>query len=108
MKTNIKTLPTGEYFPRCGYTDRDVWAVIKATAKTRTLAKVEVERDPDWKPEVIPGGFAGHCTNQHEQTWLFDHIDHEHTITIRDTKRGWARKSERYIEGARKFYDYNF
>jgi hypothetical protein len=106
--TNIKNLPAGEYMTRCGYSDRDVWAVIKSTAKTKTLAKVEVERDPSWKPEFIPGGFAAHCTNQYDQTWLYTCIDREHTVTIRDTKRGWARKGERYIEGARQFYDYNF
>jgi hypothetical protein len=82
---------------------------IKRTAKTVTLALVQVDRDPDWKPEIIPGGFAGHCTNQHEQTWLFKRFFPKITKTIRLTKKGWAHKDVRFSEGVdREFYDYNF
>jgi hypothetical protein len=109
-KTNIKNLPEGHtYFTEWGYSQSYPWVEIKRTAKTVTLAKVEVGPDPEWKPEIIPGGFAGHCTNQHEQTWLFKNIEDRITKTIRLTKRGWSRKDVRFSEGvAREFYDYNF
>ena len=107
--TNIKNLPEGNYFTEIGYSQSYPWVEIRRTAKTVTVAKVDVERDPEWKPEMIPGGFAAHCTNQHEQTWLFKGINHERTRTLRLTKKGWALQGTRYIEGrAREFYDYNF
>lgn len=110
LDTNIKGLPEGRnYFTEVGYSQKYPWVEISRTAKTVTLAKVEVTKDPEWKPEILPGGFAGHCTNQHAQTWLFSHIDEARTVTVRQTKRGWSYKDTKYIEGqAREFYDYNF
>lgn len=108
-KTNIKNLPEGKYFTEVGYSQTYPWAEVKRTAKTVTLAKVNVERDPEWKPEIIPGGFAGHCTNQSDQTWNFAGINESHTVTIRKTKHGWSRKGVVFMEDvAREFYDYNF
>ena len=108
--TNIKNLPEGPtYFTEYGYSQSYPWVEIRRTEKTVTLAKVNVVKDPDWKPEIHPGGFAGHCSNQQSQTWLFDGIDHENTRTIRLTKKGWAFKGTTFREGvAREFYDYNF
>lgn len=109
-KTNIKNLPEGNnYFTEWGYSQSYPWVEISRTAKTVTLAKVNVTKDPDWKPSITPGGFCGHCDNQHEQTWLFANINPEYKMTVRQTKRGWAHKGVRFSEGvAREFYDYNF
>lgn len=110
-KTNIKGLPDGEYFTQCMYSDNHAWKVVKRTAKTITLAFVETKPDPEWKAKQIfhVGGFCGHMENQYEQTWLFDKIRDDHTVTIRLTKRGWAHKGERYrADTAWEFYDYNF
>jgi hypothetical protein len=110
MKTNIKNLPEGlTYFTENGYSQSYPWVEIDRTPKTVTLAKVEVSRDPEWKPSITPGGFCGHCDNQHEQTWLFKRIVPGWTKTVRITKRGWAHKGVRFDEGcAIEFYDYNF
>ena len=108
-KTNIKNLPEGKYFTEIGYSQTYPWVEVKRTAKTVTLAKVLVAQDPEFKPNIIPGGFAGHCDNQHEQTWLFDGIDTAWTKTIRQTKRGWSHRDTRFFEDvAREFYDWNF
>lgn len=108
-QTNIKNLPAGNYFTECGYSERYPWVEIKRTAQTVTLAKVMVRADPDWKPEMIPGGFAAHCTNQSEQTWIFDKVNKAHQLVIRRTSKGWSHKGIRFLEGvAREFYDYNF
>ena len=109
--TNIKNLPDGNYFTEHGYSQSYPWAEVSRTAKTVTLAKVNVSPDPEWaaKKQFYPGGFCGHCPNQNEQTWLFAGIDTGHTMTIRLTKRGWASKGVRFDEGkAIEFYDYNF
>jgi hypothetical protein len=110
-KTNIKNLPEGKYFSEIGYSQSYPWVEIKRTAKTVTLARVEVYTDPEWtaKKEFSPGGFCGHCSNQEEQTWLFAFINDNHTITIRNTKRGWSHKGVAFYEDrAFNFYDYNF
>jgi hypothetical protein len=108
--TNIKSLPEGKYFTERGYTQAYPWVQIGETAHTRTLARVNTAPDPEWKPEIIPGGFAGHCTNQRQQTWLFDGVDRGYTLTIRKDKRGqWVHKGVSFKEDqATYFYDYNF
>ncbi|KRW94293.1 hypothetical protein [Paracoccus sp. MKU1] len=109
-RTNIKGLPEGHtYFTEKGYSQAYPWVEVRRTDKTVTLHKVNVQADPMWKPKIAPGGFAGHCENQSEQTWLFGGIDAEREITIRMTKRGWERRGAMFIENvAREFYDYNF
>jgi hypothetical protein len=114
--TNIKNLPAGDagervYFTEECYSDSHVWVQVKRTAKTATLARVECLRDPAFKPEYIAGGYAGHCTNQREQTWIYagDGSDSDYHRTVRHTKKGWAHKGTPYIENrAHEFYDYNF
>lgn len=111
LKTNIKGLPEGRtYWTERGYSQLYPWVEIRRTAKRVWLAKVEVKPDPDWKPEIIAGGFAGHCTNQAHQTWLFDKIDETRTTMICLTSRGWQRGPHAdYLENrADYFYDYNF
>lgn len=108
-KTNIKNLPEGNYFTEIGYSQSYPWREVSRTAKTVKLAKVNVKKDPDWKPEFLPGGYAGHCTNQSEQTWLFDGVDEGYSKTIRMTKKGWSHRGVKFTEGrASEFYDYNF
>lgn len=109
-KTNIKNLPEGHYFTECGYSQSYPWVAIRQTRTTITLQKVMVGPDPEWKPNILPGGFAGHCTNQHEQTWMFAGVDRTRHITIRKNKRGhWVHKGVIFAENvAREFYDYNF
>lgn len=108
-QTNIKNLPPGNYFTEIGYSQSYPWVEIKRTAKTVTVAKVLVLPDPEWKPEISPGGFAGHCHNQHLQTWLYGGVQKDRTRILRATRLGWSHKGVRFVEGtAREFYDYNF
>lgn len=110
-QTNIKNLPEDrKYFTEVGYSQTYPWVEIKRTAQTVTLAKVNVGPDPEWKPNILPGGFAGHCTNQGQQTWMFAGIDQTNTRVIRKNLKGnWVHKGVRFVEDvAREFYDYNF
>jgi len=110
MYTNVKNLPANRtYFTSYGYSDSEVWVVVKRTAKTVTLAHVNCKRDPEFEPEFHLGGFSAHCSNQSEQTWLFDGIEPNYTITARLTQNGWRSKGTTLSEDrARRFYDYNF
>ena len=113
--TNVKGLPEGEYLTETLYTDTTPYKVVDRTATTLTLQEVLVERDPEFKPNFIKGGFAGHCTNQDEQTWLYAGLG-EHTVKVRLVKsryygsdKLWGCKGREFIaNGANRKYDYNF
>jgi len=115
FNTNIIGLPEGEYLTETMWSDNRAFKVVAKTAATMTLKKVKVRKNPEWKPEIIPGGFAGHCTNQNEQTWVYDGLESD-TIKVRLVKskyagseKLWGRKGSEFIaNGAVEFYDYNF
>lgn len=116
FNTNIKGLPEGEYLTQTAYSDHTPWKVIGRTATTLTLQEVRTERDPEWTPEIVPGGFAGHCTNQDEQTWLYAGLGPV-TTKVRLAKSRYygsdklwrsAQAGEFIANGARRKYDYNF
>lgn len=108
--TNIKGLPEGRtYFTEIGYSQTYPWVEVKRTARTVTLARVVVVKDPDFVPEFHAGGFCAHCSNQQDQTWLFHRIEDSRVVTVRKTKNGWSWRGIRFIEGqAREFFDFNF
>ena len=116
-RTNLVGLPNGptnKYFTERGYSQSYPWKMLKqsASGKTLTLARVKTQPDPAWKDKInfIPGGFSAQCSNQNQQTWLYDGIQTDHTITIRKNKRGiWMNKGVKFSEDvAVYFYDYNF
>lgn len=95
----------------CHYSDRIACTVTRISPSGKTIWMQEDTADLDgWKPEVIAGGFAGHCVNNAEQTYKYspnpDGVVH----------RAGRRKDGRYctthgkpvIPGRRHFHDYNF
>ena len=116
-QTNIKNLPldpTNKYFTYVGYTQRYPYKLIalSPSRKTLTLAGLRLEPDPEWHEKIqwVTGGFAGHCPNQSEQTWIYKGINDWNIVKIRKNKDGeWRYKGRRFIEDqAVYFYDYNF
>lgn len=97
----------------CLYSDRNAGTVIKRTAKSITVQRDIATLDPNFKPEFVVGGFAGHCTNQNEQTYTYERDEEGSIETFR-----WSDKYGRYcgggdqtikiINGRHEFYDYNF
>ena len=92
------------------FTDSHAYTVIKRTAKTITVRRDKATLDPDFVPEIIPGGFAGHCINQADQKWSYERDPEGKTKTIH-----WSDKLGRFAYlgepigiGRHEFYDYNF
>jgi len=114
-----------------GYSDITPFEVIavSASGKTVTIREMKATRSPDWKPEMIPGGFSAICTNNSEQKWV---LESDEGGTVRKISLRIVKLDPRYNAGidrvskwvpvgdkatissfpvinkAMKFYDYNF
>ena len=92
------------------YTDIEPCTVIKVTATTITVRRDKATRDPDFKPEWIPGGFSAICTNDHEQKWIITEDPEGEVETFRWSGKQWCyiHNGCRFYPGWKKYYDYNF
>ena len=101
----------GIYF----YSDVHPATVIKRTPKFVWIQEDKYQLQKDWKPEIIPGGFAGHCTNNNSQRYDFTRNEDGRVSKFSLRKNGrWCRCGDNSTrpttihEGWRAFYDYNF
>ncbi|UKL30052.1 hypothetical protein [Bacillus phage PK2] len=94
------------------YSDAHAGTVVKVTKTQVIVQRDKATLDPNWKPEVVAGGFAGHCTNQDSQTYTYEQDPNGEL-----TKFTWSKKFNQYrnnqrgmklYKGRREFYDYNF
>lgn len=95
------------------WSDAHACTVIAKTKTTITIQQDTATLDPNFKPEWVAGGFAGHCTNQDEQSYTY-----ERNPNGRIYKCRWSEKNGQYqtgsdgsikiTRGRREFYDYNF
>ena len=95
-----------------GWSDVHPYEVISITTSgyTATVRAMQAELDPSWRPEVVPGGFAGHCTNNGDQRWIITPDPEGTILKVCRTKKGWRNGYTRFVAAMkpRKFYDYNF
>lgn len=86
--------------------------IRRVTAKAIEIRAMIAELDPAWKPEIVAGGFAGHCTNNRSQSWIIKSDKSNDIVRIRLHKDGtWRDKGGskyRLDTHAIKFHDYNF
>lgn len=111
----------------CYYSDIKAATVIKRTAKFCVVRFDKATLDPSWKPEIIPGGFAGHCANQRDQKWIIEEDPNGKTMKFSDRGfrhsywntltghtfvRVWRESGQegscQLRPGWRHFHDYNF
>lgn len=95
-----------------GYSDVEPYEIVRVISeKTIEIRRLNAKLSNGWKPEILPGGFAGHCTNQHSQTYDYGHDEAAPIIRARlrkDGKYHSAYGQHRIAEAPRKFHDYNF
>lgn len=95
------------------YINHYMWSDVEPLGKivgvkgksTVVLARVSYERDESVNINFIQGGFAGHCTNNHSQKWLYT-VNEKDTFTVRLGKA--FLKRNRIQDTPYHFYDYNF
>lgn len=92
------------------YSDRHAYTVIKRTPCTITIQRDKATLSDDFKPDIVPGGFCGHCVNQDEQTYTYERDEHGSKLTLHFSKKyGRFMYLNKYILiGRHEFYDYNF
>jgi hypothetical protein len=103
---------TFSFANRIDYSDVTPFEIVRVVSdKTVEIRGMIANRDTTWTPEVVPGGFVGHCTNQDEQRWVILSDPTRPTFRIRLGKKGWKDKyGSRYSLSTRprRFHDYNF
>jgi hypothetical protein len=120
----ISALTIGDGVTVSLWTDCEAYTIIKQTPTTMTLQLDKATLSPEFQPEIIPGGFAGHCVNQQDQTYTYERDADGRTIKISlrrwkdeegNERRKWKRTGSGTFEagnnayaGRRKFHDYNF
>jgi hypothetical protein len=95
----------------CHFSDRTACTVVRVSPSGKTIwIQVDMATLDHWKPEIIPGGFAGHCVNNHEQTYTYQPNTSGQVYRVSRRKDGKFRTTsgERVIPGRHQFHDYNF
>lgn len=95
------------------WSDAQACTVIARTAKTLTIQRDKAIRDPNFKPEWVPGGFSAICTNSDEQEWSYERNPQGEIIRCRWSEKNgrWQTGSDGSIRigrGRHEHYDYNF
>lgn len=101
-----------KYANRIGYSDVEPFEVVRVVSpKIIEVRAMKATLDPSWKPEMHPGGFGAHCSNQHQQRWVIVSDETRPSLRLFLRKDGYfyGFGSRFKLEDApRKFYDYNF
>ena len=99
-----------QYANLIGWTDITPFEIIKKTTKTLTLRMMDFERNKNWNPVIIEGGFVGHCVNNSEQQWIITSNPNNLVVKAYLRKDGYYSRCGKHIVSdipIRK-YDYNF
>lgn len=102
-----------QYANHIGYSDVNPFEIVRRVSeKTIDIRAMNSERDPDWKPEFVAGGFSAVCLNNAMQRWIITSNSDSPVVRIRKHSSGiWKDKhgrSYRLSDEPQKFYDYNF
>jgi hypothetical protein len=95
----------------CHYSDRTACTVVRVSPSGKTLyLQPDIATLDGWKPEILPGGFAGHCVNNHEQRYTYqpDPGAPLHRASLRKDGRYRTTNGEPVVPGRHQFHDYNF
>lgn len=110
---NTATETDRGYANHAAYSDVNPFEVVrKVSDKTLEIRSMKSVLDPDWKPEITPGGFAGHCSNSRSQKWIITSDSEGKVVRIRLRKNGhWKNAGgSRFVlcDHPVKYHDYNF
>ena len=94
------------------FTDARPYEVVRVvSSKCVVLREMRAKLAEGEKPEILPGGFAGHCTNQRSLKYDITGDPAGDLIRARLHKNGqWHSSHGRHVPSDKPvyFYDYNF
>lgn len=107
------TVKVGDGATVCLHSDCHAGTIVKVTKCSITIQYDKATLDPNFKPEFVTGGFAGHCTNQEDQTYTYERNPEGRKEVYRWSNKyncyqGGGDGSVKVIKGRHEFYDYNF
>ncbi len=95
-----------------GYSDIVPFEVVRViSAKTIEIREMDAKLVEGWKPEIVIGGFVGHCTNNNTQEYTYSTREGSPIVRARLQKNGkWKsiHGEHRLADKPKRFYDYNF
>lgn len=105
-------LADAKFANQTGYSDITPYEIVRVISeKTIEIRRMKAELNPEWKPEIIPGGFAGTCVNQNSQKWIITSDETARVERARLRKDGdFHSAMGRHVLGEKpvRYYDYNF
>lgn len=93
------------------WSDAHAYTIIRRSPRSLTLRRDKATLAKGWKPEIIPGGFAGHCINQEDQEYTYEENENGEIAIAHwsQKKHGFYVQRSKYVSpGRHEFYDYNF
>jgi hypothetical protein len=81
---------------------------VSASGKTVMIQRDHAKLDESFRPDFTPGGFCGHVSNVHAQTYTYTRDRTGEIHRARLGLRGWKSNGLRVSAGRREMYDYNF
>ena len=97
------------------FSDVTPFEVVRVISdKTIEVREMDAKMASDWKPEIVSGGFAFHCTNNDDQrkAWVITSNEDNPVVRIRRQKDGtWQNRTfgRFYLSDVPvKKYDFNF
>lgn len=107
MLTANDSIKVGDGVTVLCWTDRHAYTVISVSPKGFKAQRDKVTRIT--KPEFIPGGFSGICTNNNEIKYEYEKDPSGHIISVRLRKNGFYQYgNQKLSSGRHEYYDYNF
>lgn len=109
----INNIKVGDHITMLVGTDAYSYTVLGFNKRFVTIQKDYQEIDiKNWKPEIIPGGFCGHCTNNYSQKWIVESnpngVIDKFSVSGDGFVRSIGSRRNNIILGAFPFRDYNF
>lgn len=109
----IHNIKPGDHVTMRVGTDAYSYTVLSFNKRFVTVQKDYQEIDiENWKPNIVPGGFCGHCTNNYDQKWVVRSNDKGAIDKFSVSRDGFVRsigsRRNDIVLGAYPFRDYNF
>lgn len=110
VKERRREIEVGDGCTLVYFTDKEAYTVIRKTKTMIVMQRDRAIKDPNFKPEWIPGGFSAHCLNNEDQKYTYERDEDGSVIKAywHESEGCYMHQGCKVINGRHEFYDYNF